>query len=185
MTYIVLFVIVLAGAIVSQGTVLYAVSNMHHNKTVSCYLYFRATKGSDNITRTDYKYDCSLKTEVDKRCMKPPEGYTPTTLPFDTQVCPSVKTQWVWCAFLMIVTPYFFVFLRCLWYICFRRKRNPTCGPLLAVCGLDSILIIYCRNYYQYDIGPYMYIIELCEVTTTGLIILFSFCKIMLSTFLR
>jgi hypothetical protein len=145
LTYIFLFAFVIGGTVISQGTLLYATSNINSNRSITCFRYQRAEIGSDNITRTERIYDCMLfvESQVYDRCIKQPEGYAHLYPPFlKTELCDTVKTQWVWCAFLIIVTPYFFVFLRCLWYICFRRKRNPECGALLAVSSIFVSLLL-------------------------------------------
>ena len=54
-------------------------------------------------------------------------------LHYETEMCDYVSVQWVWCLYCIIVTSYFFTFLRCLWYMAFKTKKTPTLKTLAIV----------------------------------------------------
>jgi hypothetical protein len=53
----------------------------------------------------------------------------------------TISNQWTWCLFLCLVTVDFLTFLRCIWYICFRREEGPSWTGVIAV-STKVILIL-------------------------------------------
>ena len=48
-------------------------------------------------------------------------------------VCPAERMRWLWTLFLVVATPYFFVFFRNSWICSFKRKRSPNCVAFFVV----------------------------------------------------
>ena len=69
----------------------------------------------------------------DDECLKPDDGEVQIGDVHYTQMCDTVGIQWTWCLFLLIVTPYGFVFFRCLWLVMFRQKKWPSVDALIVV----------------------------------------------------
>ena len=84
-------------------------------------------------------------------------------LHYETEMCDYVSVQWVWCLYCMTVTPYFFTFFRCLWYMAFKTKKSPKFKTLVIVSIV--YICLECLN-DQSDILTYIisYYLTLCHV---------------------
>ena len=61
------------------------------------------------------------------------------TASYTADVCPVVRIYWAWSILLMICTPYIFVFLKCLWRILFKTKKNPDIKTLLLALIIETL----------------------------------------------
>ena len=54
------------------------------------------------------------------------------------QMCDLVAGQWMWCMSLIIMTPYIFTFLKCLWRIVLKKCNTPDVTVILVVSFVVS-----------------------------------------------
>ncbi len=141
-----IFILVSGATFISKGTLLYAAANARQNIPMSCVNYTSAnvtlnlnlTKcvvlpvsapvvptTDPNISSVSTSFSCLLPDDVDFWVVD-------TTLPV-TVTCTSVSVRWLWTLLLIMCTPYFFVFIRCMWLVCFKSKVTPTMDILLVV----------------------------------------------------
>ena len=153
-TCIFLFAMVFGGATISIGTVVFAAGNMRLNDT--------SVPPTDSVTPTGFKYsvlECVTLGEPTAdssgkyvECLVLPRGWSTNDTLSDTclvpdgkvqsgdvyytQMCETVGTQWVWCLYLIIVTPYALVFFKCLRRVIFMQKKWPS---------IDALAVVSCR----------------------------------------
>lgn len=81
-----------------------------------------------------------------KTCLPPPQS---PSITYHAEMCDTVAMQWVWCLCLIMVTPYVFAFLRCLWIVLFRTKKWPSVQVILFVSILLFAIIYLCTQRAQ------------------------------------
>ena len=145
-TIVIIFIFILGCALISKATLLFVTSQIRQNITLVCNTYTsnKATVGGFNNTQcvvlpdnynsnpnvtlpelADFLACLALDSIVDAT-------ETIVTSSFNTY-CNSVTVRWLWCLLLMMVTPYFFVFLRSAWNCCFKTKKNPSLDVFFLV----------------------------------------------------
>ena len=154
-TIIVIFIFVLGCAILSKGTLLFVTSQIRQNITLLCndYTSNDPTLGGSNNTQCvvlpdNFYSSYSLNnTNITGTDVSSALAQSLTCLASDSVVddaltsvassrrtmCSSVVVRWLWCLLLIMVTPYFFVFVRSAWNCCFKTKKNPTLDAFLLV----------------------------------------------------
>ena len=58
---------------------------------------------------------------------------------FNQDECYVVRNYWAWSIFLMICTPYAFIFIRCFWRVLFKRKKNPEISTFLFALIIETL----------------------------------------------
>ena len=66
-------------------------------------------------------------------CLEPELSSDSPTYHGEYIACNSIAIRWIWCLTLIIMTPELFVFLRCLWSICFKVEARPKARSLFTV----------------------------------------------------
>ena len=91
---------------------------------------------SDNLTAsyaqcmtTAYKYTVTYN----ESCLAPELSSDSRAHHGRFTACNSIAIRWIWCLTLIIMTPELFVFLRCLWSICFKVEARPKARSLFTV----------------------------------------------------
>ena len=164
-TIIVTFVFVLGCALISKGTLLFVTSQIRQNITLLCNSYTSddPTLGGTNNTQCVllpdgfYSHFNQNNTNISGIDVSSALTQSLTCLASDSIVddvfttvvssrrtmCSSVTVRWLWCLLLIMVTPYFFVFLRSAWNCCFKTKKNPTLDAFFLVSTSLSIILLY------------------------------------------
>ena len=108
------------------------VSFNHYTNHTNCVLQPRQDIPgySTNSTPEAPIIKCLVPSNKSGNAIIKPRGGEPM---YESQICEYATVQWVWCLFLLQITPYFFTAFRCLWYIAFRTKKFPTIDVLIMV----------------------------------------------------
>ena len=128
------FLIILCGLVISKMTVLLAATNTRINMSIYCTTYLQP--GSNNLTykqcvTTSYYYNVT----GNESCLQPRHSNPDIPIGSVTEydICESVSVRWIWCLTLILITPEFFIFLRCFWSICFKKETTPSVLMFLTV----------------------------------------------------
>lgn len=123
--------------------------NKTEERTWYCTVYEEIVYGSSEVNETTPQ---PVIKEVTK-CMAVPPSWNPVTTgntnistltclgdnkgtfqtSYSAKMYSAFSARWNWCLWLIIVTPEFFVFLRCFWRILFKIKRSPSARTLIIV----------------------------------------------------
>ena len=149
-TTVIVFIFILGCALISKATLLFVTAQIRQNITLVCNTYtssnaslggFNNTQcvvlpdnydsGTPNGTITLPELADALGTCLASESIV---DATETTVTSSYRTyCNSVTVRWLWCLLLMMVTPYFFVFLRSAWNCCFKTKKNPSLDVFFLV----------------------------------------------------
>jgi chitin synthase len=82
--------------------------------------------------------------EVDLWCLEPDNstGNVQLVEAYQADQCYVMRMYWAWSLYLMISVPQLFVFIRCFWYIMFKKKKKPTWRIRFSVLLVETLYSI-------------------------------------------
>ena len=151
------FLVIFCGLILSKMTVLLAATNARLNMSVYCatYLINNESYKEDNhtiIKYTSYKQCLTTANNYEltnnEPCLQPRDSNSDVLIgsPSEFQLCESISIRWIWCLTLILITPEFFVFLRCLWTASFKNEDFPSKMMLLIVSTITNFISMVILN---------------------------------------
>jgi len=119
--------------------------NFTDNRTVTMKSHNDSWEGSEmydyiRCVAVPYGYINAERLD-DLSCLNPSNesGYLNASVAYSRDECFVVRNYWAWSVFLMICTPYIFVFLRCFWIILFKKKKSPTWKAIVATLIIETL----------------------------------------------
>jgi chitin synthase len=78
---------------------------------------------------------------VDLWCLQPDNSTGAVQLvdAYQADQCYVMRMYWAWSLYLMISVPHLFVFIRCAWYLMFKKKKKPTWRTRLSVLLIETL----------------------------------------------
>lgn len=85
-----------------------------------------------------------MSPEADLYCLKADNSSGEVRLveAYQADQCYVMRLYWNWALYLMISVPQLFVFVRCLFYVIFKKKKTPTHGIRFAVLLVETVYSI-------------------------------------------
>ena len=97
---------------------------------------------SFNLYRCLFASDSYTVRYAEETCLRPAQSSDSWFKFGEYYTCNSVPIRWIWGLMLIIMTPEFFVFVRSLWTIGFKKERKPSLRTLLTA---SHFLYIYLK----------------------------------------
>ena len=103
------------------------------------------TNISFNLYRCILPSDNYTMIYAEETCLRPADSSDSWTKFGEYYTCNSVPIRWIWGLMLIIMTPEFFVFVRSLWTIGFKKERKPSLRTLLTASHFLSIYLKFLK----------------------------------------